>query len=195
MKYVRFKNNTVVEIIDFDPTGKYHPSIEWHECPNDEVEQNWTTDGFNFYPPEVEEEDQTPSEPIEPEQADLLTQQVLLLPQVNNIRYSKIYQDSIPYTFPGDSEPDGVQMRNEVDRQNIQDLVIDASLRDPADPMVFMPTSNTLKTLTARDIVDMGKYLKARGDQIVAYSWTLKSQIKAAQTIEDLPDIQAGWPV
>jgi hypothetical protein len=124
------------------------------------------------------------------------TPKELLNIQINEIRYSKIYMDSIPYTFPGDTEPDGIQMRDETDRQNIQDLVIDAMNKNPEDTMYFMPVSNNLKTLTAQDIIDMGQFLKTRGDQIVSYAWTLKAQISAAATIEALNaiDINTGWP-
>ena len=114
--------------------------------------------------------------------------------QINTIRYQKIYQANIAYLFPGDTEPDGIQMRNEVDRQNIQDLVIDASTNDTEAPMAFMSTSNTLKYMTSAQLVAMGKYLKGRGDQIVGYAWALKAQVTAAQTIDELPDVTSGWP-
>lgn len=53
MKYIRLDENKVVEIIDFNPAGLYHPDIVWYECSNESVEQHWTTDGVNFYPPEI----------------------------------------------------------------------------------------------------------------------------------------------
>jgi hypothetical protein len=119
---------------------------------------------------------------------------LLLNTAINTIRYEKIYQESIAYIFPGDTEPDGIQMRNEVDRQNIQDLVIDASTSPPETMMAFMPASNTLKYMTAQQLIEMGKYLKSRGDAIVSYAWTLKSQVGAATNIEELPDVDVGWP-
>jgi len=117
--------------------------------------------------------------------------------QINTIRYSKIYMESIPYTFPGDTEPDGIQMRDETDRQNIQDFVIDAANKDPGETMYWMPVSNNVKAMTAAQAVEMGQYLKNRGDQIMAYSWQLKAQVSAAETIEVLNaiNIQEGWPV
>jgi len=115
---------------------------------------------------------------------------------VEEIRYLKIYQKSIPYTFPGDADPDGIQMRDEVDRQNIQDLVIDAMLLDPTDTVHFMPVSNALKTMTALQMIQMGQYLKTRGDQVVSRAWTLKGQIRSAENSEDLENINIndGWP-
>lgn len=112
--------------------------------------------------------------------------------KVDEIRYSKIYMESIPYTFPGDTEPDGIQMRDETDRQNIQDFVIDAANKAPESEMVWMPVSNTPKTMTAAQAVQMGRYLKARGDQIMAYSWQLKAQVDAGNF--DV-NINEGWPV
>jgi hypothetical protein len=116
--------------------------------------------------------------------------------KINEIRYSKIYMDSIPYTFPGDTEPDGIQMRDETDRQNIQDFVIDAANKDPETTMYWMPVSNNVKAMTAAQAVVMGQTLKARGDAIMSYSWTLKGQVDAAETYDDLQaiDINEGWP-
>jgi len=116
--------------------------------------------------------------------------------EINILRYSKIYMDSIPYTFPGDTEPDGIQMRDETDRQNIQDFVIDASNKDPNTVMYWMPVSNNVKALKASEAVAMGQTLKARGDAVMGYSWQLKGQIDAAQTDDEVKavDITLGWP-
>ena len=39
------------------------------------------------------------------------------------------------------------------------------------------------------------QFIKARGDDIVAYAWSLKDQVNRAETIEDLDliDINDGW--
>jgi len=50
--YARIKDNRAIEIIDFDPKGKFHESLKWQEVP-DNVEQGWTTDGQNWFPPEI----------------------------------------------------------------------------------------------------------------------------------------------
>jgi hypothetical protein len=34
-------DNTVVEIIDFDPTDKFHPSIRWVQSQDGNVQQGW----------------------------------------------------------------------------------------------------------------------------------------------------------
>jgi hypothetical protein len=117
--------------------------------------------------------------------------------EINTARYSKIYMESISYTFPGDTEPDGIQMRDETDRQNIQDFVIDASNKDPEAVLYWMPVSNNVKAMTAAQAVAMGQYLKDRGDQIMAYSWQLKGQVNAVETFEalDAINIQEGWPI
>jgi hypothetical protein len=117
--------------------------------------------------------------------------------KINEIRYSKIYSEVIPYTFPGDTEPDGIQMRDETDRQNIQDFVIDAANKDPDTIMYWMPVSNSVKAMKASEAVVMGQTLKNRGDGIMSHSWTLKAQVDAATTQAELSaiDIEAGWPV
>ena len=50
--WARIRNNKAIEVINFDPAGKYHENIIWDAVP-DEVKQNWTTDGANWYPPEI----------------------------------------------------------------------------------------------------------------------------------------------
>lgn len=74
--------------------------------------------------------------------------------QIESLRYQKIYT-TFSYTFPGDSEPDGVQVRNEVDRQNLQDFHANCMKLDPATTVNFMPESNNLKTMTAAEGVAM----------------------------------------
>lgn len=120
---------------------------------------------------------------------------IKLIKQINSLRYSKIYQESITYTFPGDTEPDNIQMRDERDRQNIQDIIIDAMMREPTDIVYFMPQSNIIKTLTTQEIINMGQFLKNRSDNIVSYAWNLKEQVYNSSDIDSLPDIESGWPI
>ena len=116
-----------------------------------------------------------------------------MINEVHIARYTKLYSSNIPYTFPGDSEPSGVQMRDEVDRQNLQDLyggalgfIIDG---DPGHSMSFKTTDNIVKALTASQVKSFGQHLKTRGDTIIAYSWVLKAQIRNATTIGELEAI------
>lgn len=119
--------------------------------------------------------------------------------KINQIRYSKIYQESVPYTFPGDTEPDGIQMRDERDRQNVQDHILESFVlfsEGSTKTLTFMPVSNNPKTVTPAQGIAMGKFLKARGNRIMEHSWLLKQQIRAAQSLDDIKliDIKAGWP-
>jgi len=120
--------------------------------------------------------------------------------EISNIRNSKIYNDSISYTFPGDTEPDGIQMRNELDRQNIQDVCSMATMLimsgTPDKTLNFMPYSNIVKTLTATQVQDMCIFLKTRGDNIMTHSWSLKTQIRNATIISEinLIDLETRWP-
>ena len=115
---------------------------------------------------------------------------------VDVIRDRHLFKDSIPYTFPGDTEPDGVQLRDERDRQNIQDNMIDAQNLAPDTMMHFMPVSNNVKAMTAAQMLDMGAFLKSRGDTIYSAAWTKKGQVNAAETFDALKalDLQADWP-
>ena len=116
--------------------------------------------------------------------------------QIDVIRDRHLFRDSIPYTFPGDTEPDGVQLRDERDRQNIQDNMIDAQSLSPETVMHFMPVSNNVKAMTAAQMLEMGSFLKGRGDSIYAAAWTKKGEVGAADTLEELRavDLNAGWP-
>ena len=50
--WARIKNNKVIEIINFNPKGKFHKSIIWHKVPLG-TKQGWTSDGQNWFPPEI----------------------------------------------------------------------------------------------------------------------------------------------
>ena len=115
--------------------------------------------------------------------------------QIDAIRDTHLFRN-IPYTFPGDTEPDAIQLRDERDRQNIQDNMIDAKNKAPGETMHFMPLSNQVKTLTAAQMLDMGAFLKNRGDTIYTAAWTKKGQVNAAETFDALKalDLQADWP-
>ncbi len=63
MKYARIENEVVLEVINFDPTGKYHESIVWYEVPEDVVPGAITADNINFTLPEPEPEPELGGEP------------------------------------------------------------------------------------------------------------------------------------
>lgn len=51
MKWARIENKTVMEIIDFDPVGRFHPALVWVECPEN-CEQRWTYVDGQFLSPQ-----------------------------------------------------------------------------------------------------------------------------------------------
>lgn len=134
------------------------------------------------------------------EEAILKEAQLNKIQEVYAIRNNKIYQDSVPYTFPGDTEPDGVQFRNENDRQNLQDIGLVAQTHinngNTNAQMFFMAKSNILKILTPTQALEMCKTLKERGDSIYQRSWALKVAIQGTTSLEDIYniDISGGWP-
>lgn len=128
-------------------------------------------------------------------QAELDARKKIARRQVDAVRDTHLFRD-IPYTFPGDEESDAIQLRDERDRQNIQDNMIGASNREPDALMHFMPLSNQVKAMTATQMLDMGAALKARGDAIYAAAWQKKAEVDAAETFDELKsiDLQADWP-
>lgn len=116
--------------------------------------------------------------------------------RIDEILHNKIYAGIIPYTFPGDTDPDGIQMQNEADRMNIQEFII-GGLLGTADTFSFMPASNIKKTMSAEQVISMGKFLNARWSRLMDHSWTLKTAVAEAETAAEIQaiDIHAGWPV
>lgn len=50
-KWARIQNgNDVAEVINFDPEGKFHPSLVWVECP-DHVTDHYTYENGKFVAP------------------------------------------------------------------------------------------------------------------------------------------------
>lgn len=52
MKWARIENDQVVEIVLYNPKGRFHPSIVWVECP-DVVVENWVYSNGEFSQPPV----------------------------------------------------------------------------------------------------------------------------------------------
>lgn len=52
--WARLENNTVVEIITFDPDGRFHPSLFWLPC-EPEVKPGWQYVEGTMVPPPPQE--------------------------------------------------------------------------------------------------------------------------------------------
>ena len=53
--WARIENNTVMELTDVNPEGRFHPSLIWVKCPTD-AEQGYLYVGEVFTKPESPEE-------------------------------------------------------------------------------------------------------------------------------------------
>lgn len=115
--------------------------------------------------------------------------------QVDAIRDVVFFSD-VTYLFPGDEVVGAIQHRDDRDRQNIQDIAIEAMGRSGEDVMSFMPRSNAHKSMTAAQILDMRAVLDARRVAIYLAAWTKKAEIEQADSFDALRmvDLQAGWP-
>src|SRR6056297_684162 len=117
---------------------------------------------------------------------------LFLLDKVDNLKLQYTYTNH-EYTFP-DSSIDYIQYNDEQDRQNFQDVIIDAINRDSQDIVIFHPLSNNNKELTALQIIEMGKYIKTKCDQINNNAWNKKNEIRNANISQlDSIDITTGW--
>jgi len=117
---------------------------------------------------------------------------LFLLDQVDDLKLKYTYTNH-EYTFP-DSSIDYIQYNNNTDRQNFQDIIIDSINRDPQDIISFRPLSNNNKELTASQIIEMGKFIKNKCDQINSSAWNKKNEIRNANISQlDSIDITTGW--
>lgn len=63
MKWARIEGDTVREIIDFDPAGRFHPSLSFVAVPavdEDAIGEGWRYDGRKFAAPPEPEPEPTP---------------------------------------------------------------------------------------------------------------------------------------
>lgn len=128
-------------------------------------------------------------------QDELSRRKIRLRRQVDAIRDVVFFSD-VPYLFPGDEVVDAIQYRDDRDRQNIQDTIIEAMGRPGGDVMSFMPRGNVPKSMTAAQILDMQAVIDARRAAIYAAAWGKKAEIEQADSFDALRmvDLQAGWP-
>lgn len=54
MNYARIENGVVLEVINFNPDGCFHPSLTWVGC-SDDVLVLWLYDGTAFTAPVIDE--------------------------------------------------------------------------------------------------------------------------------------------
>ncbi len=69
-KWARIEDEIVVEVIDIDPSGRYHESIKWFAV-SDEVEQGWVVDDGSFATPDPALPPELPHEPVPEDEVDL----------------------------------------------------------------------------------------------------------------------------
>ncbi|MCK6815584.1 hypothetical protein [Enterobacter kobei] len=51
--WARIENTAVMEVTDIDPTGRFHPSLVWVECPAD-IQQGYSYVDGEFAAPDSE---------------------------------------------------------------------------------------------------------------------------------------------
>lgn len=92
---------------------------------------------------------------------------------------------------------DSIQLRDERDRQNIQDNAIDGLGNDEEEMKVFMSRDNVAKYMTGSQMFEMAKFLKNRGSDIYTTAWTKKQLIENSNTYEEMRNINfdSEWPV
>ena len=73
MKWCRRDDSEyVVEVIDFDPTGLFDPSLIWHECPDDTEQRDWFNGSSYVQPVPMPPPDNLPPPPVDSETGECL---------------------------------------------------------------------------------------------------------------------------
>lgn len=173
MKWVRLNNSDVVEVIDFNPVGKFHPSIVWTECDNNNVDQGWTTDGVNWFPPEIE----TPADPVD----DTEAQKLIKTQELAALRYEK--------EIGGIALPDGTQINTERDSQALINGAFSASLLNP-DIIIDWKGENGWVQIDAEQITAIAQAVTMH----VQACFTRERELSELIELDVNADITAGWP-
>lgn len=112
---------------------------------------------------------------------------------LDRVKNELTYCGDISYTFPGDVDPDGIQMRHETDWQNIQGFTLSAVLSGPDEVLNFMPSSNNLKQMTPNQVADMSRFIEQRNMAIRNRVWYYKSQLKNLQTLNEIAKLVEAY--
>lgn len=120
------------------------------------------------------------------EDLPLATSKSIVGMELDRIRDSKIFCGDIPYVFPGDIEPDHIQMRHESDRQNLRGFIQGAIASIGGDTLYFRPSSNNLKAMTREDVLDMSRFLEQRDTAIRNRTWQFKDLLSEAETLNEV---------
>ncbi|MGJ7459471.1 DUF4376 domain-containing protein [Halomonas sp. RA08-2] len=174
--WARIENGTVTEITDIDPTGRFHPSIQWVACSTD-TRPGWHYDGEQCLPP--------PPELLE----DLAVRKRAEIDQVRDTAFAA----GLPYEIAG--EPDVVQTRPQ-DQINLLGLSAKAqrliAAGDSEATLTFRGLSNVNRELTAEEMDALALAALAHIESIYQRSWMLKDAITTAveqNTRDDLKGI------
>lgn len=171
--WARISNGVVAEITDTDPSGRFHPSIEWVKC-GDDVRPGHAYDGESF------------SEPPGESLADLAQRKRRAIEAARDTAISAGFD----YTFDGTT--DVVQTRQR-DRENIMGLAVSAQ-RNPESTFAFRARSNTTYELSADEVLALADAAQAHVSEQYSHSWQRKGEIDAALQAEDRAALEAiGW--
>lgn len=167
--WARIQNNTVAETTDTDPTGRFHPSMQWVECPDD-VKPGWHYDGESFF------------EPLGEPLTDLAQRKRRAIEADCDDAIARGFE----HTF-GDTT-DIVQTRQR-DRENIMGLAVSAQ-RNPDNTFAFRAQSNTTYELSADEVLALADAAQEHVSEQYRHSWERKEALDQALKDEDQETIE-----
>jgi hypothetical protein len=200
MKYVRLINNKVVEVINFNPTNVFNAAISWVVCPNDEVKPHWTTDGTNWFPPEVT----TPTSSVSEQEAEALILTTALLGQVEQQRQKQC--EVLPYPLY-DGQFVQIKVKEEPPHKPRFSWIMGAGAwgqmkvaqGNPEETKTLIAADDTVHTISAEEWCSIGEALSTWIDtnlQVALSHVSVISQLQQAVNLSGLKDynVMIGWP-
>ncbi len=181
MKYARIEDGYVLEVIDFDPAGKFHPAIIWQEVPDDVVAGATTEDGVNFTPPPDMPELEQPVEPdletVREQRAKAARDAADAFMDFLTAKYSKYEKDSWPK-----QEAQAVELTSDANAS--APFVRRMAARRGIDVDVLR--QKIMNNVAVADFV---------ASDILGQQQAYEDQIRAAETIEEAYAIQFEYEV
>ena len=169
--YALIKNGLVTEVTDVDPAGRYHPSLEWRECPDD-VAAGYVWDGVSFAPP--------------PEPVIVITADARKA-ELASIRWAK---------ETGGVSVTGMRIDTSRESQNMINGAVAFANRNPDAKIDFKAASGWI-ALDAATVLFIGDLVATHVQKCYSRERELSDEIdRLADDAEALAalDIKKGWP-
>ncbi|MEE2953257.1 MAG: DUF4376 domain-containing protein [Pseudomonadota bacterium] len=176
--WARIDNGYLAEFISFEPTGRFHPSIEWVEVPEELrpwVDSSWAT---------------TEAGDLEPPSLDALRTQM----------FERLAAKRWAIETGGTALPDGTQIPTDERTRNV---IMAAYVKAKADPAYAIPNwkfgAGQFGPLDAATIIAIGDAIEAHVQAAFGREAEITAALEAKRAVGTLiemwdAEIDQGWP-